>query len=145
MSQPHKYYRGLTRKKQRERKKEIAKFGALGTDDPKAYVGFKTDRGVKTRKSSYTKSWNRRFPQAKSLEARSAATGVPLHFIKESYNRGMAAWRTGHRPGATQQQWGYARVSSFLLCGKTYETTDSDLARKAKAESSAAKAWWKKC
>ena len=145
MSQPHKYYRGLTRKKQRERKKEIAKFGALGTDDPKAYVGFKTDRGVKTRKSSYTKSWNRRFPQAKSLEARSAATGVPLRFIKESYNRGMAAWRTGHRPGATQQQWGYARVSSFLLCGKTYETTDSDLARKAKAESSAAKAWWKKC
>lgn len=145
MSQPHKYYRGLTRKKQRERKKEIAKFGALGTDDPKAYVGFKTDRGVKTRKSSYTKSWNRRFPQAKSLEARSAATGVPLHFIKESYNRGMAAWRTGHRPGATQQQWGYARVSSFLLCGKTYQTTDSDLARKAKAESSAAKAWWKKC
>lgn len=145
MSQPHKYYRGLTRKKQRERKKEIAKFGALGTDDPKAYVGFKTDRGVKTRKSSYTKSWNRRFPQAKSLEARSAATGVPLRFIKESYNRGMAAWRTGHRPGATQQQWGYARVSSFLLCGKTYQTTDSDLARKAKAESSAAKAWWKKC
>ena len=145
MSQPHKYYRGLTRKKQRERKKEIAKFGALGTDDPKAYVGFKTDRGVKTRKSSYTKSWNRRFPQAKSLEARSAATGVPLRFIKESYNRGMAAWRTGHRPGATQQQWGYARVSSFLLCGKTYQTTDSDLALKAKAESSAAKAWWKKC
>lgn len=145
MSQPHKYYRGLTRKKQRERKKEIAKFGALGTDDPKAYVGFKTDIGVKTRKSSYTKSWNRRFPEAKSLEARSAATGVPLRFIKESYNRGMAAWRTGHRPGATQQQWGYARVSSFLLCGKTYETTDSDLARKAKAESSAAKAWWKKC
>ena len=145
MSQPHKYYRGLTRKKQRERKKEIAKFGALGTDDPKAYVGFKTDRGVKTRKSSYTKSWNRRFPQAKSLEARSAATGVPLRFIKESYNRGMAAWRTGHRPGATQQQWGYARVSSFLLCGKTYQTTDSDLARKAKADSSAAKAWWKKC
>ena len=145
MSQPHKYYRGLTRKKQRERKKEIAKFGALGTDDPKAYVGFKTDRGVKTRKSSYTKSWNRRFPQAKSLEARSAATGVPLRFIKESYNRGMAAWRTGHRPGATQQQWGYARVSSFLLCGKTYQTTDSDIARKAKAESSAAKAWWKNC
>ena len=145
MSQPHKYYRGLTRKKQRERKKEIAKFGALGTDDPKAYVGFKTDIGVKTRKSSYTKSWNRRFPEAKSLEARSAATGVPLRFIKESYNRGMAAWRTGHRPGATQQQWGYARVSSFLLCGKTYKTTDSDLAREAKRISPAAARWWRKC
>jgi hypothetical protein len=142
---PRKYYRGLTRKKQRERRKEIARFGALGTSDPKAYVGFKTDRGVKTRKSSYTQAWNRRFPLAKSLEERSEVTGVPLRFIKESYNRGMAAWRTGHRPGATQQQWGYARVSSFLLCGKTYETTDSDLAREAKRISPAAAKWWAKC
>ena len=142
---PPKYYRGLTRKKKTERRKEIATFGALDTSDPKAYVGFKTDIGVKTRNSSYTRSWNRRFPLAKSLAARSAATGVPLRFIQESYNRGMAAWRTGHRPGATQQQWGYARVSSFLLCGKTYRTTDADLAREAKAKSPAAAAWWSKC
>ena len=60
----------------------------------------------------------------------------------ESYNRGMAAWRTGHRPGATEQQWGYARVHSFLLCGKTYHTTDSDLVRKAKKDSKTAKKWW---
>ena len=142
---PRKYYRGLTRKKQTQRRKEIAKFGALATSDPKAYVGFKTDRGVKTRKSSYTQAWNRRFPLAKSLQERSEVTGVPLRFIKESYNRGMAAWRTGHRPGATQQQWGYARVSSFLLCGKTYETTDSDLAREAKRICPAAARWWRKC
>ena len=56
----------------------------------------------------------------------------------------MAAWRTGHRPGATQQQWGYARVHSFLLCGKTYFSTDSDLVREAKKTGSAAK-WWKTC
>jgi hypothetical protein len=62
--------------------------------------------------------------------------------IQASYDRGMAAWRTGHRPGATQQQWGYARVHSFLLCGKTFETTDSDLARAAKRRSAKAKRWW---
>jgi hypothetical protein len=43
----------------------------------------------------------------------------------------MAAWRTGHRPGATEQQWGYARVYSFLLKGKTYYTADADLANKS--------------
>jgi hypothetical protein len=43
----------------------------------------------------------------------------------------MAAWRTGHRPGASQQQWGYARAASLLTCGKTYRTTDADLVRKA--------------
>ena len=54
----------------------------------------------------------------------------------------MAAWRTGHRPGATQQQWGYARVSSFLLKGKTYHTTDADLATEAKKASAGARKWW---
>jgi len=140
---PHKYYRGLTRKQAAKRQKEIATFGALDTKDPKAYVGFQTDVGVKTKPSSYTKAWDARFPGVKSLEDRAAATGVPVRFLKESYNRGMAAWRTGHRPGATQQQWGYARVSSFLLCGKTYHTTDSDIVRRARAASKSADAWWK--
>lgn len=77
-----------------------------------------------------------------SLEETAKVTGVPLKYIRESYNRGMAAWRTGHRPGATQQQWGYARVRSMLMKGKTYYTTDSDLVRKAKNESAPARKWW---
>ena len=140
---PRKYYAGLTKKQKAERKKEIEKFGALSFKDPKAYVGFKTDKGVKSKKSQYTKTWYKLFPDAKSLEQKASATGVPLKYIEESYNRGLAAWRTGHRPGATQQQWGYARVHSFLVCGKTYHTTDSDLADKAKRKSRKAASWWK--
>jgi len=139
---PRKYFSGLTSKKRNQRKKEIAKFGALSWKNPKAYVGFKTNKGVKTRKSGYTSAWKKLFPEATSLESKSKATGVPLKYIKESYNRGMAAWRTGHRPGATQQQWGYARTHSFLLCGKTYHSTDSDLATQAKKQSKTARAWW---
>lgn len=142
---PPKYYRGLTKKKALQRKKEIQKFGSLDTSDPKAYIGFQTDKGVKTKPSSYTQSWNKLFPDAKSLEERAKVTGVPLNHIQESFDRGMAAWRTGHRPGATQQQWGYARVSSMLLCGKTHYSTDSDLVRKAKEESSEARKWFKRC
>lgn len=141
---PAKYYRGLTRKQQIERHKEIKKFSKLSWKDPKAYVGFKTNALGKTRKSQYTVEWDRRFPEAKSLKERSKVTGVPEKFIKESYNRGLAAWRTGHRPFATEQQWGYARASSFLLCGKTHYTTDSDLVRKAKAVSKSARNWWNK-
>jgi hypothetical protein len=109
----------------------------------KAYVGFKTDKGVKTRRSNYTAKWNKQFPNAKSLPEKAKASGVPLPEIRKSYNRGMAAWRTGHRPGATQQQWGYARVHSFLTCGKTFKTTDADLAKSAKKKSAKARKWWK--
>ena len=140
---PKKYFAGLSETRKVQRKKEISKFGTLSHKNPKAYVGFKTNLGIKTKSSSYTQQWNKMFPTVKSLPDRAKATGVPLRYIQKSYDRGMAAWRTGHRPGATQQQWGYARVSSFLLCGKTHYTTDSDLVEKAKSASSSARAWWK--
>jgi hypothetical protein len=140
---PKKYYAGLSKANKTRRRKEIEKFGALDWKDPKAYVGFKTD-SVKTKTSNYTKEWQKLFPDAKSLEEKAEATGVPLKQIKECFNRGMAAWRTGHRPGATEQQWGYARVHSFLLCGKTHYSTDADLVVAAKATASA-KRWFQRC
>jgi len=139
---PKKYYQGLSTTRKAQRRREIRRFGAKSWKNARAYTGFKTDQGIKTRPSWYTASWKARFPSATSLQQKSAATGVPLKYIKECYNRGLAAWRTGHRPGATQQQWGYARVHSFLLCGKTYGSTDADIVRKAKSASAAARRWW---
>lgn len=142
MYAPPKYFGTLSKGKTRKRVKEIKKFGSMDWKDPRAYVGFKTDKGVKTRKSSYTATWNRLYPGVKSLKDRAKVSGFPLNLLQKSYDRGMAAWRTGHRPGATQQQWGYARVSSLLLGGKTAQTTDSDLVREASKRSRKAKRWF---
>ena len=139
---PHKYYRGLTRKVAEQRRKEIGKFGSMDFKDPKAYVGFKTDVGVHVKPSSYTSRFKKIFPDALSLEQKAEATGVPVKYLRESYNRGLAAWRTGHRPGASQQAWGYARVHSFLMKGKTFHTADADIARQAIKESPSAKKWF---
>ena len=98
--------------------------------DPKAYTPFKSDKGAKTRRSSYTSRFHAKYPGAKTLPEIAKVAGVPLSTLKTVYNRGMAAWRTGHRPGASQQAWGMARVHSFVLHGKTYRTADSDLAKK---------------
>jgi hypothetical protein len=141
---PTKYYRGLTRKAAEQRRKEIGKFGSMDWKDPKAYVGFKTDMGVQTKPSSYTSQFKKMFPDALSLEEKAKATGVPVRYLRESYNRGLAAWRTGHRPGASQQAWGYARVHSLLLKGKTFHTADADIARRAIKESPSAKKWFSK-
>lgn len=139
---PPKYYRGLSKTKKAKRLTEIRKFGSMNWKSRKAYVGFKTNIGVKTKTSSYTKAWDTMFPGVKSLKERAKVTGVPEDLIRESYNRGLAAWRTGHRPGATAGQWGFARVSSFLLLGKTASTTDADLVRKAKERSVKARQWY---
>ncbi len=140
---PPKYFGTLSKNKTRKRVKEIQKFGKLDWKNPKAYVGFQTDKGAKTKKSSYTANWHRKYPNIKSLKDKAKFTGFPLNLLQKSYDRGMAAWRTGHRPGATQQQWGYARTSSLLLGGKTAQTTDSDLVRAATRRSKKAKAWYK--
>jgi len=145
MYEPRKYFSGLSKTRKAQRKREIRKYGSMSWKSPKAYVGFKTDRNIRTRKSGYTTEWKKLYPEAKSLEDKARVTGVPVKALKESYNRGMAAWRTGHRPGATQQQWGYARVNSLLLCGKTFHSTDSDIVRKTRKTSKSARKWWKDC
>lgn len=140
---PKRYFSGLTSTKKHLRKRELTQRSKLSWKEQKAYRPFKTDVGVKTRKSKYTLDWKKRFPDVKSIEDSSKVTGVPKSMIKESYNRGVAAWRTGHRPGATKEQWGVARYRSMLLCGKTHYTTDSDLVKKAK-KTSKARAWFNK-
>lgn len=141
-TRPHKYYRGLPVATQKKRQKELTRRATMHWKNPRAYRPFSTDKGVLGRTSSYTQKWRTRFPNARSLKQKAMATGVPLSALKESYDRGMAAWRTGHRPGATQQQWGYARVHSLLLCGKTARTTDSDIVRRASRRSKPARRWF---
>lgn len=141
---PEKYFKGLSKTKKAQRKKEIQTFGSLNWKSKKAYKGFKTDVGVKTKKSQYTQAWDTLFPDVKQLKDRARVTGVPEDLLQKSYDRGLAAWRTGHRPGATQGQWGYARVSSLLMLGKTAYTTDSDLVNEAKKRSAKARKWFAK-
>ncbi len=142
---PAKYYKGLTRKQKAIRYNEIKSHAKRNFTKKRAYTPFYTDTLAKTKPSSYTEQWNKLFPDAKSLDERAKVTGVPKRFLQESYNRGMAAWRTGHRPGATQQQWSYPRVSSMLLCGKTYYTADSDIVERAKKASKTARKWFSRC
>jgi len=70
------------------------------------------------------------------LKKKAAKSGISYGTLKKVYNRGMAAWRTGHRPGTTPQQWGMARVNSYIGKGKgTYYGADSDLSGKGKKKS----------
>ena len=57
-----------------------------------------------------------------ALKNKQKETGVDIKILRAVMRKGMAAWKSGHRPGATQQQWGYARVNSFLTGGKTIGT-----------------------
>ena len=71
---------------------------------------------------------------SKSLKAKSEKSRIPVSILRSVYNRGMAAWKGGHRKGMAQQQWAHARVNSFISKGSgTWGKADKDLAAKAKA------------
>ena len=58
---------------------------------------------------------------------------MPLGILKQVFKRGVAAWRTGHRPGTNPTQWGHARVNSFATKSKgTWGGADKDLAAKVR-------------
>ena len=50
-----------------------------------------------------------------ALADKAKKSGISVDTLKKVYNRGMAAWKTGHRPGTTPQQWGHARVNAFIV------------------------------
>ncbi len=72
-----------------------------------------------------------------ALKTKSEKSGISLSILKKVFDRGVAAWKTGHRPGTTPQQWGYARVNSFITGGKTRTTGDADLWKQHKGKSEA--------
>ena len=68
-----------------------------------------------------------------SLKKKAEKTGMPLGILKQVFKRGVAAWRTGHRPGTNPTQWGHARVNSFVTKSKgTWGGADKDLAAKVR-------------
>ena len=70
-----------------------------------------------------------------SLKKKAEKTGMPMGILRKVYNRGVAAWKSGHRPGTTPEQWGHARVNSFVTKSKgTWGKADADLAAKVRKE-----------
>jgi hypothetical protein len=76
-----------------------------------------------------------KFEQIAGLKKKAEKSGMPYSILKKVYDRGMAAWRGGHRPGASQQQWAFARVNSFVTKSSgTWGGADKDLAKQVRGK-----------
>ena len=134
-----KYYTGLSKSTAQKRKAHFDKQTKMRDDDPDAYKPAPGD-SKNTKTSKYTKAYHDKYGDLDedadaALKKKAEASGISIGILRQVYNRGLAAWKTGHRPGANQQQWGYARVNSFITGGKTRTTADADLWKKHKAMS----------
>jgi hypothetical protein len=132
-SQPKKYYSGLDKKTKEKRDAHFKRKAKVSDDDPRAYTPAPGDKDAKTKPSKYTKKYHQMFGESldedtkATLRKKAKETGISYGILKKVFDRGVAAWRTGHRPGTTPVQWGFARVNSYATKGKTYHTADKDL------------------
>ena len=125
-TQPAKYYAGDMSKSTKDKRAAHFKKGKEGPAPG--------DATAKTKKSVHTKKAEKMFGEnVEGLKKKAEKSGMPYGILKKVFDRGVAAWRTGHRPGTNPQQWGYARVNSFVTKSKgTWGGADQDLAKQVR-------------
>lgn len=136
---PFKYFHGLSSKRQiKSRFLDILKGRQTPSKDPKSYLPFQTDLSKSTNgyRKTFPSKYTRKFESVygtehTSLSQKAKVSGVPLDILQKVFRKGKAAWRTGHRVGANENQWGYARVHSFLVLGCTTFSSDFKLFEEA--------------
>ena len=146
-SQPKKYHTGLAKSTKTKRDAHFKKGAKMDDDNAAAYKPAPGDADAKTKPSSHTKKFKDMYGEeknheevviedaGKALKNKADKTGMPVSILRKVYNRGVAAWRTGHRPGTTPEQWGLARVNSFVTKSSgTWGKADADLAAKVRNE-----------
>lgn len=125
---PKKYLKGLNREEMVIAAREIDKGYKYDVNDPKAYEDWKSDikakaRGYKTVPSKYKKKFIEMYgplpEKGKFLDKMAKATGIKKSILKKVYDKGLAAWATGHRVGVLPHQWATGRVYSFVTLGNT--------------------------
>jgi len=151
-TQPKAYYakdakgKEMSKATKSKRDAHFKKYGKMDDDNPNAYKKAPGDASAKTKPSKHTKKFQQMFGEktlsfedfqvedtTAALKKKAEKSGMPLGILRQVFNRGVAAWKTGHRPGTTAIQWGLARVNSFATKSKgTWGGADKDLAAKVR-------------
>jgi hypothetical protein len=154
---PDAYMTGLDDETEAKKKEQMKKQAAKADDDDSAYKEMPGDKEAreqgKVKTSKHTKTYHELYGESideakkqstdrspiddegieTGLKKKADETGVPIGILRAVMRRGMAAWKTGHRPGTSEQQWGYARCNSFLTKQDgTWGGADKDLAKEVR-------------
>ena len=125
-SQPAKYYTGDMAKSTKDARARHF--------DKKKKGPAPGDASAKTKPSKHTLKYKQMYgEEIEGLKNKAKKSGISYSILKKVYDRGMAAYKGGHRPGTTPQQRAFARVNSFITKGKgTWGKADKDLAAKVR-------------
>ena len=129
-TQPAKYFKGMSKSTKDKRDAHFNK----NKEGPAP--GDSAETKPSKFNAKFKKMYGEELEENAGLEKKAEKSGMPLSILKKVYNRGLAAYKGGHRPGATAPQWAMARVNSFVTKSKgTWGKADADLAKQVRGES----------
>ena len=129
-TQPAKYHKGLSKSTKDKRDAHFKKKKAGPAPG---------DADAETKPSVHTKQFKKMYGEMvditenKGLKNKAEKSKVSYGILKKVYDRGLAAYKTGHRPGTSAPQWAMARVNSFLTGGGARKA-DNDLWKQTNKE-----------
>ena len=125
---------GVLNKAQQKIRNDRIKASAMKVRKDREAMAKRDDKEMEQRNKMKFKEHAEMMEDATAgLKKKAEKSGMPLSVLRSVYNRGVAAWKTGHRPGTTPQQWGFARVNSFVTKSSgTWGKADKDLAAKVR-------------
>ena len=120
-SQPARYHAGMSVATKKARDARFKKTSRMADDNPAAYKDRPGDKAARKDRaergnppSDHTKYVRNLLKREDSFADKSKASGISVGTLKKVYRRGVAAFKTGARPGMTPQAWGHARVNAFI-------------------------------
>jgi len=118
MTLPKHYTSGLSNK---DKKKQIRTLKKSKKAYKKGkYVSRPKLKSFKSKKSSWTQKFHKKYPDVKSIKQISDATGIPKKALSQVKRKGMGAYySSGSRPNQTAESWGMGRMYSYILGGPT--------------------------
>lgn len=132
MSIPKHYTKGLSKKDRQKQIRSIKKSKRYYTK--KKYISRPTLKSFKSKKSSWTKKFQKKYPKAKTLSQISKRTGIPKSALQAVKKKGMGAYySSGSRPNQTAESWGKARMYSYIMGGPTRKY-DKHITKKYKVQ-----------
>jgi hypothetical protein len=155
---PEKYLKGLKDKGKKgskeAMKREIEKFSGKDKYKQDWDADYDDEGGrINTKQGAATNAFKKRFGEIiqqkvveymdaisldedaseEGLQNKAEKSEIPLGILRQVYNKGQAAWNTGHRPGVSQDQWAMGRVNSFITGVGGSRSADSKLWKQAQA------------
>ena len=118
MTLPKHYTSGLSKKDKKKQLRSLKKSKKAYKSGK--YVSRPKLKSFKSKKSSWTQKFHKKYPDVKSIKQISDATGIPKKALSQVKRKGMGAYySSGSRPNQTPESWGMGRMYSYILGGPT--------------------------